>query len=138
MKNILFICSGNTCRSPMAMAVARTYPKIYAFSRGLNALDGTPISDNAKKALEVAKIPVPPHKARKLRPEDVARAEVILVMTEAHYTDMKLIYPEAAYKTFKLDPLGDVKDPFGDELEPYIKCLKEIQDLVAFWVKSQK
>lgn len=131
MKTILFVCTGNTCRSPMAMAVARTYPKIYVFSRGLAALDGTPISDCAKKALELAKIPVPPHKARMLRPADVARATVILVMTEQHLKDMNLIYPEAAGKTFRLNPLADVVDPFGYELEPYTKCLKELQDLIA-------
>jgi protein-tyrosine-phosphatase len=131
MKTILFVCTGNTCRSAMAMAVARTYPKVYAFSRGLNALDGTPISENSKKALELAKIPIPPHKARKLRPEDVSRATVILVMTEQHLKDMNLIYPEASGKTFRLNPLADVVDPFGDELEPYLKCLKELQDLIA-------
>src|SRR5579872_5244030 len=128
MKTLLFICSGNTCRSPMAMAVARTYPKIYAFSRGMNALDGTSIADNSKKALELAQVPVPPHKARKLRPEDVKRADMIFVMTKIQLTDMKLIYPEAANKTFMLNPIADVEDPFGDELEPYLKCLKLIQD----------
>ena len=138
MKTILFICSGNTCRSPLAMAIARTYPKIYAFSRGLGALDGTPISACAKQALELAKIPVPLHKARQLRKEDVARAELILVMTKLHLKDMNLVYPEAAEKTFMLDPLMDVQDPFGDELEPYIKCLKEIQDSVKYWLTDPK
>ena len=138
MKNILFICSGNTCRSPMAMAVARTYPKIYAFSRGLSALDGTPMSKCAKEALEVSKIPVPPHKARMLRKEDVARAELILVMTNQHYKDMRVIYPEALNKTFMIDPLGDVQDPFGDELEPYVNCLKNLQVLVDVWIKTDK
>src|SRR5665213_4593744 len=113
MKTILFICSGNTCRSPMAMAVARTYPKVYAFSRGLGALDGTPIADNAKQALEIAKIKVPPHKARMLRKEDVAKADSIYVMTHVHLKDMNIIYPEAADKTFLLKKDDDVQDPYG-------------------------
>jgi len=113
------------------MSIARMYPKVYAFSRGMAALDGTPLSGCAKKALELANIPVPPHKARMLRPADVARATVILVMTEQHLKDMHFIYPEAAEKTFRLNPLADVADPFGDELEPYLKCLKELQDLIA-------
>lgn len=138
MRTILFICSGNTCRSPMAMSVARTYPKIYAFSRGLSAMDGAQMSDCAKKALELAKIPVPPHKSRMLRPADVERADLILVMTTVHLKDMKIVYPEAAGKTFMLNPLADVVDPFGDELEPYVKCLERIQDWIAPWLDQQK
>jgi len=138
MRNILFICSGNTCRSPMAMAVARTYPKIYAYSRGLSALDGTHISSCAKTALEIAKIPVPPHKARMLRKEDVARADLILVMTGIHLKDMGIIYPEAAGKTFMINPLADIADPYGIELEPYIQCLKQLKDLVDTWLTEKK
>src|SRR5271165_3009699 len=111
MRTVLFICSGNTCRSPMAMSVARTYPKIYAFSRGLSTADGMPMSECAKKALELAKIPAAPHKSRMLRPADVARADLILVMTEVHLRDMKVVYPEAMGKTFMLNPLKDVEDP---------------------------
>lgn len=101
-------------------------------------MDGATMSECAKKALELAKIPVSPHKSRMLRPADVARADLILVMTEVHLKDMKVVYPEAIGKTFMLNPLADVADPFGDELEPYVKCLGKIQDWVAPWLDQQK
>ncbi len=138
-QRILFVCTGNTCRSPMAAAVcnhlarqAGRSTEILAESAGLYANDGAPITPAAKDALQKAEIlPVPGmeytrHVARTVSAADMAVADRVVTLTRAHALELMLRFPEAASRieTFPTDIL----DPFGGSAEVYEACLAQLTD----------
>ena len=85
--NIYFICTGNTCRSPMAEAILRSkgITGVAVRSGGVHAQDGWEISPNARTLIEEADMPYTPV-SRAVTREDLEWADLVLTMTEAHRT----------------------------------------------------
>lgn len=133
-QNILFIDSGNTTRGPMAMALLRTFhPVSLAVSRGITVIEGRAIDPSAVLALATIGVDAPRHRSRQVTTNDVNRADIILCMTNEHFQYMKDIYPHAVDKINKLNPLGDVHDPYGTEVKQYQSCMTEINLLLVAW-----
>jgi protein-tyrosine-phosphatase len=138
MKSILFVCTGNVCRSPMAEALLRHMlekahiPDIHVFSRGVSATDGNAMTREALQTLAAQGVDGKSHRAVRLSADDILQADVILVMEQAHAQHIRRYFPQAAKKTFLLKEYagdaGDIDDPFGQSLEAYEKCKIEIQD----------
>jgi protein-tyrosine-phosphatase len=140
----LFVCSGNTCRSPMAAAignaeiaarfgttlVAAPQVPIQALSAGVSARAGAPMTPESLRALETLGIPAPPHRARNVTAELVGQVEKIFCMTKAHQSAVIHLVPAAAMKTECLDPDGDIEDPIGRGLPAYVSCAQRIRGLV--------
>lgn len=88
--NLLFVCTGNTCRSPMAEALARHairergWSQVEVGSAGTGALDGSPASDAVPVVLAERDVELGPHAARALTPELVEWADLILAMSPSH------------------------------------------------------
>ena len=141
---ILFVCSGNTCRSPIAAAVGKAEiatrlripfeemdsSPVKAISAGVSAKVGAPMTDEAKAALRQLGFHPNGHRARSVTPEIANRAEKIFCMTEAHRADLLKLVPAAAGKTQCLDPSGDIADPIGGGMETYVVCAQRIHRLV--------
>ncbi|HEY2964065.1 MAG TPA: hypothetical protein VGJ37_16715 [Pyrinomonadaceae bacterium] len=141
---ILFVCSGNTCRSPMAAAIANAEiagrlgvpfealqtVNVRALSAGVSARVGEPLTEEAEEALRSLSVPFAPHAARNLTPELAQEAEMILCMTRAHREAVIKMMPAIASKTLCLDVQADVEDPIGKGMEAYLNCARRIHDLV--------
>src|SRR5437016_4971227 len=99
MKTILFVCTGNICRSPMAEGlmrhVLRGNKEFEVISAGLNAMDGQPPSEYSLKALRELNIDISSIRSRHLTPDLVRRADVIFVMTHGHERAILSLYPSA-------------------------------------------
>ena len=147
MKTILFVCTGNICRSPMAEGLFRHATKgrsdVKVISAGVGAVDGLPPSENAVRALKEIGIDISHQRSRMLSAEAVMKADYIFGMTHSHVDAVMLLYPQAAEKTFLLrefdDTLdsfeNDISDPIGGSLDVYRNCRDQIEQGIASMMK---
>ena len=132
MDHIIFICTGNTCRSPMAEGLFRAHggeqeTGLAAASAGLFTQDGLPASDNAVTAAKELGADISAHRSRMLTHEMAQSARYLVCMTGAHYDRVCELFPDCADKVFTLTQ-RDVSDPFGGDLETYRRAAAEIDE----------
>ena len=133
----LFVCSGNTCRSPMAAALFNyLFGKDgrHAISAGLVAT-GAGISSGALKALSDRGVPNTAdndyihHISHNVMKEDIEGARLVIAVTGFHATQLIMRFPEHATKISVLPE--DVPDPYGGTDEEYAECLKTIEKMLT-------
>lgn len=125
MPHIIFVCTGNTCRSPMAAALCeglareRGMTDLIAESRGLAAAPGDPASPHAAEALSEVGLDLSAHRSRQADPAELAGADLVICMTRSH----RIILEGAGIPAGKIRVLGvGIPDPFGGSLEDYRAC----------------
>jgi protein-tyrosine-phosphatase len=116
-------------RAELAARFGRRLP-IRVQSAGLTVQPGTPMTPEAQVALREIAVEPGRHRSRLLSPELVERAEAIYCMTAAHREAVLRMHPEAAGKTWCIDPDGDIPDPIGSALEVYVSCAERLRTLV--------
>lgn len=140
MLKVLFVCTGNTCRSSMAEAVAKKIiaekgwgDKLTVASAGVAAVDGLPASPQAVAVMEERGIDLRSHRSRMLKEEHWQEADVVLTMTESHKAALQEAIP--GDKLFTLAEFvgleGDIADPIGGSEDVYRRCADRLEELVA-------
>ncbi len=150
---VLFVCSGNTCRSSMAEALLRKMlggDKQQSFgitvsSAGTGALPGDPASENAIRAMQAEGIDLTGHRATRLDRQMVLESDLVLTLTSRHKEAVLGIVPEAGGRVFTLKEFAggvtnpgseanpgsvDIADPFGGPLEEYMRVAGELKGLL--------
>ncbi len=121
--NIIFVCTGNTCRSPMAeyYLKSKNLDNVNVFSRGFS--DGEAANPNSVAVMREAGIDITAHISKSITADDVAKANFIICMTESH----KQLLLKLGVNQQKIYVLSDgITDPFGCDISTYRNCRDSI------------
>lgn len=139
---MLLVCTGNTCRSPMAQAIATDLlagrDNVAVISAGVFASDGAPATGEAVDAVAKLGLDLSRHRSTALTAELINQADVIYTMTDSHRRAILDQWPSAADKTHRLDPDRDIADPIGGSPEVYRQCADMIRKPLQQRIKEQQ
>ncbi|MCB1127678.1 MAG: glycine hydroxymethyltransferase, partial [Verrucomicrobiae bacterium] len=147
MTTVLFICTGNVCRSPMAEGLFRHLTKdrgeFRILSAGVGAVSGMRPSGHAINAMQELGIDISQQRSRALTTGLIREADLVFGMTQGHVDSIALMHPEAIEKTFLLRHFEegvpryerDVADPIGAPLEVYRVCRDQIHRAIKTMLK---
>jgi protein-tyrosine-phosphatase len=130
MPEIIFVCTGNVCRSPMAAGLLKERlaekgrdDEYEVRSAGVYGLDGRRASRNAIFVMAERGVDIADHIAHTLTGEDVAQADLVLAMSREHAQFIRQSWPQYAWKIYLLSEMAgqreSIADPFGGPLEDY-------------------
>lgn len=141
MLQILIVCTGNTCRSPMAEVLLKDKIKkhyltdqIVVSSAGVAVWGEGGASMGAKMAMGRRGINMLNHRSHRLLPEDIQSADLLLTMTANHKAAVIGIMPEAIGKVYSLAEFAgedrDIMDPYGASVAVYETCAEQIEEML--------
>ena len=140
---VMFICTGNICRSAMAEGMMKklvnknNIKDIELCSCGIYAETGDYSTYNAIEAAKIYDADISTHRATNIRDSEIEKMDVVLCATNSHKQNVLFLYPNLSGKVFTmkeyagLDNNGqnmDINDPWGYDLNVYYNCAREIQE----------
>jgi protein-tyrosine-phosphatase len=133
---LLFVCTGNTCRSPMAEGLARELfgDEIQVKSAGLEAWEGEKASTQALEVFRERNLNLSHHRSRRINSELLSEADWVIPMTQAQEDNLKQRFPQYSSKICCLGGWGDrrrdIRDPWMGSVSEYRQTLLEIEELL--------
>ena len=138
---VLFICTGNICRSPMAVALLKAKmaeqgepDRFIVASAGTWAVDNQPASENTRRVLEKRGVRLDTHRGRTVTRAMLDEAAVVLTMTRAHLDALQAEFPNVRAKTHLISELVgqfyDIADPYGGSMSEYEATARELERLI--------
>ncbi len=148
--NVLFVCTGSTCRSPMALGIAQHLiasqrgcspaeladRDIHFFSAGASGLPGARASPHAVDVLSQRGIDISSHTSQALRIELIHQADYIFTMTATHKAAVLAMVPSAEDRTWTLSADQDIADPIGGDRGVYAACADTIEQALKVRLKE--
>ncbi|MBE9580411.1 MAG: hypothetical protein IMF18_02190 [Proteobacteria bacterium] len=144
IKNILFVCTGNICRSPFAEGLSKKLvgekglEGIAVGSAGLFALPGNSATSLAQRVAAEYDVDLSRHSAKSVSEKILTSSDLVLVMERSHEEDLLASFPDAAGRVLLLRHFGrhgsrrrGIADPYGLQYEAYRFCFLDIQDAVS-------
>lgn len=133
MKKILIVCTGNTCRSPMAGAIANQLAQdrkleMETKTAGIFAFPGSPATGHAVAVMEEMGLDITEHAATPVTEELIEWADLIITMTEEHKEQLLAAFPRAKEK--QITPFS-IPDPIGGTVDDYRKTARALQEALA-------
>jgi protein-tyrosine-phosphatase len=141
MPSILFVCTANICRSPMAAALFRRHAertnqiqKFEIASAGTWATDGLPAARRVRTAMREFGIDIESHQSQQISRSLIDASDVIVVMTDDHREVLQTEFPDAAHRIHRLSDLAgesfDVPDPINGTLDDVRIVARELDELI--------
>ena len=142
--DVLFVCTGNTCRSPMSEGFLKSISDsrnldITVSSAGLYVPTGSVVSDNSVKVMSEFGIDISNHTPKQITLEMVIKSDYVIAMTQYHKNVILTLFPDSNSKVLAfadIDTNGDIVDPFGSEIAVYKQCADMIYSGVKKFVGS--
>ena len=141
-KSVLFVCTANQCRSPMAEALLKSVAarrgeadRWHIQSAGTWTEPGRPATPLSQVVMRRRNIDLSGHRSRLIDADLLASASVILVMTRHHREAIQAEFPEIQHKIYLLSQLVDrsfdIEDPYGGSLDAYELCATDLQNVLT-------
>ncbi len=142
---IVLVCTGNTCRSPMAQTILRDHVRnrfgdedaVRVMSAGVAAGPGSPASPEAVDVMDERGLDLSDHASRPLDDAVMNVADLVLTMTRGHRAAILAAWPEMHQRVFTLRrDGGDISDPVGMSVEVYRGCAEQIEQELVKWLEA--
>lgn len=131
MKTILFVCTGNTCRSPMAECMfnalleKKGMTNMHAMSAGLNAMPDNPASEGAMRAMARRGLSLTDHRSKQLIERHIRDVSLVVGMSRAHADAVRTMFPNVKVDIRAFDP--PIADPYCGSDALYEQAAQNIE-----------